>query len=550
MPRDRGVKRALAAGAATSSWSPRVRRSPGGTARRVVPRDGAHATREPRGRSSSCSSPRSSRTSRASRSLRRGAAPTRLVLPLAAAIQLVPLAAPLLLSTDAWTYWGYGWIAGDGGGNPYVDPPSDFPQSPAAPYVGADWRDTTTVYGPAFTLLSEPVALVAGRLARRRGVALQGACGASACSPPPLAVARGAPRPALAVGLRRLEPRARDPPRRRGPQRRARRRARRARRRAGGAAPAGARRCRVGARDLRQVDPAPLPRGRGPRRPRPRATDGARGRGLAALAGRRVLAHLALRPRLAAGARAARGERGPSRRATRCPRASSSSACPTAPRSASRSPRPRRASSGSRGTPRAASRATAAPRASCSRRRPTSPSGTSPGPCRSRRSTRTASHGSPRSRSRRTSCRRRSRSERSQRAARGCCPRRRRARTDRSPGAGEGARERLRRDVVVAVAPAEAVDGDPLRLAEHGEAEDPPALGEVRAERVRRAHGCVRRDQRTARAAASAPADDVLARAELGAEGDEAPDGERPEQDAGDERGDDDRAPLGPRAQA
>jgi len=94
--------------------------------------------------------------------LRRRGAPLRWVMAFAVGVQLVPLAAPLLLSTDAWTYWGYGWIAAEGGGNPYVDPPSAFPDSPAAPYLGAAWRDTTTVYGPAFTLLSEPVALAAG----------------------------------------------------------------------------------------------------------------------------------------------------------------------------------------------------------------------------------------------------------------------------------------------------------------------------------------------------------------------------------------------------
>jgi hypothetical protein len=94
--------------------------------------------------------------------LRRHGLPRRAVVTLAICIQLVPLAAPLLLSTDAWTYWGYGWIAAEGGGNPYVDPPAAFPDSPAAPYLGAAWQDTTTVYGPAFTLLSEPVAVVAG----------------------------------------------------------------------------------------------------------------------------------------------------------------------------------------------------------------------------------------------------------------------------------------------------------------------------------------------------------------------------------------------------
>jgi hypothetical protein len=120
------------------------------------------------------------------------------VAALAVAIQLVPLAAPLLLSTDAWTYWDYGWIAAVGGGNPYSDPPSAFPESPAYAYMGRAWHDTTSVYGPTFTLASEPIAraagnssdaaawayktlaaiaavaasLLAGRLARRRALAV------------------------------------------------------------------------------------------------------------------------------------------------------------------------------------------------------------------------------------------------------------------------------------------------------------------------------------------------------------------------------------------
>ncbi|HET7368317.1 MAG TPA: glycosyltransferase 87 family protein [Gaiella sp.] len=95
--------------------------------------------------------------------LLRNATPAfRAVAVVAVLVQLVPLGAPLLLSTDAWTYWSYGWIASQGGGNPYVDPPSEFPENPAGPYMGAAWRDTTTVYGPVFTGVSEPVAAVAG----------------------------------------------------------------------------------------------------------------------------------------------------------------------------------------------------------------------------------------------------------------------------------------------------------------------------------------------------------------------------------------------------
>jgi alpha-1,6-mannosyltransferase len=132
--------------------------------------------------------------------LRRGAPPVRAVALVAVLVQLLPLGAPLLLSTDAWTYWGYGWIAAEGGGNPYVDPPADFPESPAAPYVGAAWRDSTTVYGPVFTGLSEPVAEVAGSSSDAAAwlyKTLAAAAILAACA----AVARSAQRPALALAF-------------------------------------------------------------------------------------------------------------------------------------------------------------------------------------------------------------------------------------------------------------------------------------------------------------------------------------------------------------
>lgn len=84
------------------------------------------------------------------------------VAVLAAAIQLVPLAAPLLISSDPGTYWDYGRIAAVHDANPYTEPPSAFPDDPAYAYVGRSWRDTTSVYGPVFTFASEGVALVAG----------------------------------------------------------------------------------------------------------------------------------------------------------------------------------------------------------------------------------------------------------------------------------------------------------------------------------------------------------------------------------------------------
>ena len=177
-----------------------------------------------RGRSSSCSQPRSARTSPASCSCGVAALALRLALLVAVAVQALPLASPLVLSTDAWTYWSYGWIAAEGGGNPYVDPPAAFPQSPAAGHAGADWRDTTSVYGPAFTLASEPVARLAGSSSDAAAWIFKGlaaVCVLAATA----AVARTFAPARPGSGLRGLEPGHRDPRRRWRAQRRARGRA-------------------------------------------------------------------------------------------------------------------------------------------------------------------------------------------------------------------------------------------------------------------------------------------------------------------------------------
>lgn len=86
----------------------------------------------------------------------------RAAIAIAIVVQALPLAAPVLLSTDAWTYWGYGWIAARDDANPYRDEPASVPGSPALPHLGAAWRGTTTVYGPAFTGVSEVAAIAAG----------------------------------------------------------------------------------------------------------------------------------------------------------------------------------------------------------------------------------------------------------------------------------------------------------------------------------------------------------------------------------------------------
>ncbi len=86
----------------------------------------------------------------------------RAVLVVVVAVQLVPLAAPLLASTDAWTYWAYGRLSAIHAANPYAVRPSAYPGDPAYHAMGTRWRDRTTLYGPAFTLASEPIAEAAG----------------------------------------------------------------------------------------------------------------------------------------------------------------------------------------------------------------------------------------------------------------------------------------------------------------------------------------------------------------------------------------------------
>jgi hypothetical protein len=84
--------------------------------------------------------------------LRRGGGGFVPVFAIACAIQLAPLVAPLLLSTDALTYWSYARLH-----DPYRQTPADDPVS--APHAGAAYLHSTSAYGPAFSLLSRPVAL-------------------------------------------------------------------------------------------------------------------------------------------------------------------------------------------------------------------------------------------------------------------------------------------------------------------------------------------------------------------------------------------------------
>jgi hypothetical protein len=93
--------------------------------------------------------------------IRARGASVRLVAVIAVAAQTALLGAPLVLSTDAWSYWDYARIAAVHGANPYSVPPASYPRDPAYSHMAGAWHRTTSVYGPAFTLASEPLALAA-----------------------------------------------------------------------------------------------------------------------------------------------------------------------------------------------------------------------------------------------------------------------------------------------------------------------------------------------------------------------------------------------------
>ena len=367
-------------------------------------------------------------------------------------------------------------------------------------YVGAGWRDTTTVYGPAFTLASEPLARAAGHVGRRGGVDLQDARGRGvlACG--------GARRAALARGPRsrsRSSAGTRCSP---------------CTSRGGGhndawvallvlgalaaaaARPAAARRASLGARRSREVGAAraaAAARARGARdaaaasgtsaSPSPRSSSRSR---------RSALRHR----RGCTRSGRSRGTR-TTRRAGRCRTGSSSSASRTASRSRSsrrvRSSRTR----GSCARRGAAARASASRRArSCSRRR-TSSSGTSCG----RVPLAAAEDDEP-------AALLVARAVRVPAAPDDSALGRQDAVEDEhavllehepprrvAPQPDDLRRRRQRREPV-RVAGLRLVDGDPLRVLDVREAEHARARGEMRAERVRRADDRVRRDQRAARA--------------------------------------------------
>ena len=112
------------------------------------------------------------------------------VLAVACAIQLVPLAAPLLVSSDAWTYWSYARVH-----DPYRDPPARDALS--ARYAGRAYLHETSAYGPAFSLVTRPLGLTGSAYAAQWLLRLAAALAVLATA---VLVARGRPFAAALVG--------------------------------------------------------------------------------------------------------------------------------------------------------------------------------------------------------------------------------------------------------------------------------------------------------------------------------------------------------------
>jgi hypothetical protein len=86
----------------------------------------------------------------------------RTALVVAVALQMIPLAAPLLLSKDVYLYWGEGRVLTAHHANPYRATPADYQADPAFRWISESWRAQPAPYGPAWEIVGAGPALVAG----------------------------------------------------------------------------------------------------------------------------------------------------------------------------------------------------------------------------------------------------------------------------------------------------------------------------------------------------------------------------------------------------
>lgn len=83
---------------------------------------------------------------------------TRMAIALVCTLSAIVVVAPILISTDVFSYIAYARMVGLHGANPYLHGPVAIYNDPIYKYVGGDWLTATTAYGPLYTLISLPVA--------------------------------------------------------------------------------------------------------------------------------------------------------------------------------------------------------------------------------------------------------------------------------------------------------------------------------------------------------------------------------------------------------
>jgi Glycosyltransferase family 87 len=84
----------------------------------------------------------------------------RWAIGLIGVLHLVVFIGPVLLSTDVFSYIAYARMGVVHGINPYLQGPAAISHDPVFRYVGHDWRQVQSAYGPLYTLLSYPLGLL------------------------------------------------------------------------------------------------------------------------------------------------------------------------------------------------------------------------------------------------------------------------------------------------------------------------------------------------------------------------------------------------------
>lgn len=84
------------------------------------------------------------------------------IIVVSAVLLALAVVVPPRDSRDVWSYQMYGRIITQHHSSPYTHVPNDFPSDPFLTQVAKGWRNTPSVYGPAFSVVTAAGALMAG----------------------------------------------------------------------------------------------------------------------------------------------------------------------------------------------------------------------------------------------------------------------------------------------------------------------------------------------------------------------------------------------------